>query len=76
MVCSICKEQLKFPYSYCELFGWEKLITSESTSLTDEEFKKKDLESEKVKKLMEQYKEETDRYAIKRDPVGMVRSKY
>jgi len=69
VICSFCKEQLKFPYSYYELCGWEKSITSESASLTDEEFEKLDLESEKVKKLMEQYKEETDRYAIKRGQI-------
>jgi small GTP-binding protein len=69
VICSFCKEQLKFPYSYCELCGWEKSITSESASLTDEELEKLDLESKKVKKLMEQYKEETDRYAIKRGQI-------
>ena len=69
IICSFCKEQLKFPYSYCELCGWEKSITSESASLMDEEFEKLDLESEKIKKLMEQYEEETDRYAIKRGQI-------
>ena len=69
VICSFCKEQLKFPYSYRELCGWEKSITSESASLTDEELEKLDLESKKVKKLMEQYKEETDRYAIKRGQI-------